>query len=350
MKGLMYRGPGDIRFEDVPDARLVGPEAAIVQTTLCGICGTDLHPYHVDMGARDYCIGHEAVGIVIEVGSDVRRFHKGDRVLLPASIGCGTCRQCAAGHVILCETYPNMRAYGQGDPTIPGCQAEAVAVAAADNNLFSLPDEMSDALGIMLTDNLATASYCTRRGDVREGDTVAVIGLGAIGLQAILMSRSMGAETVYALDLLEHRRAQAAAFGGVAINPADAIEVITEATSGRGVDVVLDAAGGQATTTLAMALVRRGGRVSQIGVSESPDLSFPIHQALFKNVTFATGVCSVQAEIPLLAEMLRDGRLDAELVEGLVTHKLGLSKGAEAYRLFDERPNGLTKVVLDPSA
>lgn len=350
MKGLMYRGPADIRFESMPDAALGDPRSAVVQTTLCGICGTDLHPYHVDMGARDYCIGHEAIGVVVETGNEVRNFKAGDRVILPASLGCGQCPPCLAGAVTLCRTYPSMRAYGQGDPTIPGCQAEAVPVPAADNNLVLLPDEMSDAIGIMLTDNLATASYCARRGRVTAGDTVAVIGLGSVGLQAVLLARAMGASRVFALDLLEDRRRSSVTFGGEPVDPADAESAIAEATGGRGADVVLDAAGGQATTNLALALVGRGGRVSQIGVSEYPSLQFPIHQALFKNVDFVTGVCSVQAEIPRLSEALSAGRLDGALVESLVTHTMPLSQGAEAYHLFDARADGLRKIVLNPLA
>lgn len=350
MKGLMYRGPGDIRFENMPDAALGDVRSAVVQTTLCGICGTDLHPYHVDMGARDYCIGHEAIGVVIETGGDVINFKVGDRVILPASLGCGQCAPCRAGAVTLCQTYPAMRAYGQGDPTIPGCQAEAVPVPAADNNLVLLPDEMPDAIGIMLTDNLATASYCARRGNVTAGDTVAVIGLGSVGLQAILVARAMGASRVFALDLLPDRRSSSIAFGGEPVDPVDAESAVAEATGGRGVDVVLDAAGGQATTNLALALVRRGGRVSQIGVSEYPNLQFPIHQALFKNIDFVTGVCSVQAEIPHLSEALASGRLDGTLIESLVTHSMPLSQGAEAYRRFDARADGMRKIVLDPSA
>ena len=349
MKALMYRGPGDIRFESIDDARIALPTDAIVQTTLCSICGTDLHPYHTDMGARDYCIGHEAVGTVVDVGSEVTKFRRGDRVLLPASLGCGRCDNCLKGDVILCQTYPTMRAYGQGDPSIPGCQAEAIAVPQADNNLIVLPSEMSDTLGIMLTDNLATASFCVRGGAPKPGNVVAVIGLGAIGLQAVLLARAAGASRVFALDLVEARRQESVRFGGEPVDPRAAAETIMEETQGRGADVVLDAAGGGATTALAFALVARGGRVSQIGVSEQAEIGFPIHQALFKNVTFTTGVCSVQAEVPHLVRSLSDGSLDGALIEGLVTHRFGLSEGAEAYRRFDERAPGLSKVVLDPT-
>lgn len=350
MKGLMYRGPGEIHYEDMPDARLPDENGALVKATMCGICGTDLHPYHTDMGFRDYCIGHEAVGEVIEVGSEVRTFAVGDRVLLPASIGCGACGPCLAGHVILCETYPNFRAYGQGDPSIPGCQAEAIGVTAADNNLWHLPEEFPDELGIILSDSISTASFCARMGDIAPGDRVAVIGLGPVGMQTVMMARAMGAEQVFGIDLLADRRAYAARLGAHPIDTPDVVEAIMELTHGKGVDVALDANGGPVTTRLAIDLLKRGGRLSSIGVSEQPDISFPILTCLAKNIQFRTGVCSVQAEIPHLLEAIRTSRLDAAELVSIVTHRMKLSEGAEAYRLFDQRPEGLRKIVLDPTA
>lgn len=349
MKGLMYRGPGEIHFEDIPDSRLPDEYGAIVQATTCSICGTDLHPYHTDMGANNYCMGHEAVGVIAEIGSEVRNFAKGDRVLIPASIGCGRCKTCLSGHVYLCENYPSGRAYGQGDPTIPGCQAEAVAVSMADNNLFHLPEEMSDDLGIMLTDNIATAWYCARRGRIEPGNSVAVIGLGSVGLQTVMAAKAMGAEQIFGLDLLSDRRLAAVAIGAIDLGDGDVVAKVMEATGGRGVDVVLDASGGKVTTALAIDLVRRGGRISQIGVSEQFEIPFPILPALFKNIEFHTGVCSVQAEVPHLMEALRSGKLNPDHVGSIVTHRMKMSEGTEAYRLFDTRPDGLKKIVLDPT-
>jgi threonine dehydrogenase-like Zn-dependent dehydrogenase len=349
MKGLMYRGPGEIHFEDIPDAQLPDELGAIVKATLCSICGTDLHPYHTDMGASNYCMGHEAIGEVVEVGSEVRNFRVGDRVLIPASIGCGRCKPCLSGHVYLCESYANGRAYGQGDPTIPGCQAEAIAVSVADNNLFHLPSDFSDEVGIMLTDNIATAWYCARRGRIEPGNTVAVIGLGSVGLQTVMAAFAMGAERVFGLDLLEDRRKAGEALGATIVGDGDVAAKVREATDGKGVDVVLDASGGRVTTALAIELVKRGGRISQIGVSEQFEIPFPILGALFKNVEFNTGVCSVQAEVPHLMQALSSGTLKPDQVGGIVTHKMNLSEGSEAYKLFDSRPAGLKKIVLDPT-
>lgn len=349
MKGLMYRGPRDIRHEDMPDPSLPDSHSAIVRTTLCSICGSDLHPYHVDLGVRDFCIGHEAVGEVVEIGPDVANFRIGDRVLVHASIGCGRCRQCLAGHVVLCENTRGIRAYGQGNRNVPGCQAEAIPIAAADNNLFRLPDDFSDELGIMLSDNMATAWYCARRGRVEPGDSVAVIGLGSVGLQAVMAARAMGAERIFAIDLLADRRQAARKLGAEPVDETDVGSAVMERTGGRGVDVVLDCSGGRITTALAVGMVRKGGRISQVGVSEQAEIAFPILQALGRSIEFRTGVCSVQAEVPHLVTALRSGRLKAAEVEGIVTHRMKLSEGAEAYRLFDERPAGLQKIVLDPA-
>lgn len=349
MKCLMYRGPGEVHYEDIPDSRLPGPHGAVIQTTLCSICGTDLHPYHTDMGARDYCIGHEAVGEVVEVGSEVRGFAKGDRVLIPASIGCGQCASCLSGHVILCTTFDSFKAYGQGDPAIPGCQAEAVAVSFADNNLFHLPESLSDEIGLMLTDSTATGWYCARRGKIEPGNTVAVIGLGAVGYQATMAAFAMGAEQVFALDLLPDRRAAAAAIGAQTPFGPDTVQQVLDATGGKGVDVVLDASGGPVTTALAIDLIRRGGRISQIGVAEQAQMPFPILGALFKNIEFHTGVCSVQAEVPHLLQALATGKLDQNRLAAIMTHRMNLSEGSAAYRLFDERPAGLHKIALDPT-
>lgn len=350
MKALMYRGKGNISFENIPDARLKDQHSVIVEATMCSICGSDLHPYHTDAPVKDYCIGHEAVGEVVETGTEVRNFKVGDRVLVPASVGCGHCTTCLSGHVILCENSNIPGAYGQGYPGLEGCQAEAVTVPGADVNLWHLPENLSDELGIMLTDNMATAWYCARRAKIQPGDKVAVIGLGAVGTLCVMAALAMGAETVYAIDLLEDRREAARKLGAHPINHPSPVEAIQELTRGGGLDAVLDACGGPVTTPMAIDLAKRGGRVSVVGVTEHPTMSFPVLSMLFKNIEFYTGVCSVQAELPALMEALNKGSLKGEAISNLITHKMKLSEGPMAYELFDQRPKGLHKIVLDPRA
>ena len=345
----MYRGPGSINYENIPDATLPNQRAAIVKTTMCSICGSDLHPYHTDMGNHDYCIGHEAVGEIVEIGSEVNKFKVGDRVLISSTAGCGQCRQCLSGNVILCENSDHLIAFGQGLPDFGGCQAEAVSVPAADTNLWHLPEEVSDKLGIMLSDNMATAWYCARRAKIQPGDKVAVIGLGSVGTLCVMAAMAMGAEAVYAIDLLADRMAEAAKLGALPIDNPNAAEAVMELTQGLGVDAVLDACGGPITTPMAIDLVKRGGRVSIVGVSEQPDIAFPVLNALFKNVEICMGVVSVPAELPTLMDALKTNRLNADQITSPITHQMKLSEGAKAYDLFSERPEGLHKIVLDPT-
>jgi threonine dehydrogenase-like Zn-dependent dehydrogenase len=346
MKSLVYHGPGDVRHEEVPDPTLSAPSSAIVRVTLSSICGSDLHPYHTSMGPTGYCIGHEAVGKVVETGSAVDRFVVGDRVLLPGSISCGACPACSTGNSMLCHGFPYARVYGQGQPGIGGCQAEAVEVPVADANLQLLPPGMSDELGVMLTDTLATAWLSAKRARIPPGGSVAVIALGAVGLQCVMAAFALGAAHVFALDLLEERRAAAPGLGAIPV--AGGAAEVRAATGGLEVDCVIDATGGPQTAQLAVDLVRKGGTISILGVPEALSTPFPLLRALAKNLDVALVSCSVQAQLPELFTALDTGRLDAEAITALVTHRMPLSAGPEAYALFDSRRDGVTKIVLTP--
>ncbi|MBR9909295.1 MAG: alcohol dehydrogenase catalytic domain-containing protein [Gammaproteobacteria bacterium] len=347
MKALVIHGPGKISFETVADAQVTSSKSALVKASQCGLCGSDLHPYHVNMPHSGYCMGHEAVGEVVETGADVKNFKVGDRVIVSASIGCGNCRRCLAGEVILCENTPRT-VFGQGLERIGGCQAEAIEVPFADNNLFALAPEISDEVGIMLTDNLPTAWFGARRARVGKGDVVAVIGLGPVGLQCVMSAIAMGAERVLGIDLVADRRREAVTLGAEAIENPDSIAGVLELTAGRGADVVLDANGSAVTTELAIKMLRQGGRVSVVGVSEQASIPFPILEGLRKNFEFHAGICSVQAELPALFKALENGLLDKTALAQMVTHKLPLSLGSEAYALFDARKDGVKKIVFDP--
>ena len=345
MKSLVYHGRRDIRCEEVADPIISGPGAAIVQIHACGICGSDLHPYHLDMG-RSFCIGHEAVGEVVETGPEVSRFKVGDRVLVAGSLCCGACDPCRRGYAMLCERSPYPRVFGQGLPGVGGCQSEAVEVPIADHNLRRLPLGMSDELGVMLTDTLATAWQCAKMGKVSGQGSVAVIGLGAVGLQCVLSAFAMGAEQVFGIDLIEERRQAAAEFGAVPLDGGVALQQIMDMTSGRGVATVLDATGGPQTMELALQIARKGGVISVAGVPESASMPFPIMAALVKNLEINFVTCSVQAQLAEVFEALDAGRLKAEAVNSLITHRLPLAKGPEAYALFDARTDGVKKIIL----
>lgn len=348
MKALLINGPGQISFESIVDAKVSNSYSALIQASQCGLCGSDLHPYHINTGKSGYCMGHEVVGEVVEVGADVHRFKVGDRVLVSASVGCGNCRHCLAGEVIFCENSPRT-VFGQGKEGIGGCQAEAVEVPFADNNLYHLPSEICDEVGIMLTDNLPTAWFGARRARVGKGDVVAVIGLGPVGLQCVMSALAMGAERVLGIDLVADRRREAVKLGAESVENSDSVAGVLEITKGMGADVVLDANGGAVTTELAIKMLRQGGRVSVVGVSEQSSIPFPILEGLRKNFEFHAGICSVQAELPFLFEAIRKGLINPKALSAMVTHHLPLSKGCEAYALFDARKHGVKKIVFDPS-
>jgi threonine dehydrogenase-like Zn-dependent dehydrogenase len=344
MRALVYRGAQDVRCESVPDAVLPDERGAVVQVASAGICGSDLHIYggHGFVPGDGYTIGHEAVGTVVEVGSAVGRFAVGDRVLVTASVGCGRCRPCLAGNVLLCENPGENGVYGVG-MALGGCQAELVAVPAADMNLAAVPEALGDDTALVLTDNAPTGWYGARLGRIGPGDRVAVVGLGPVGLMAIAGAQVMGAAEVYAVDLVEERRRQAAAMGAIAVGE-DPVAEIRAATGGQGVDVVVEAVGADATIALALRLAGRQGRVSIVGVSQNRAFPMDLQLAQVKCLEMAIGLCSVQQELPTLLALSEAGRIDPGAI---VTHHLPLEEGAEAYALFASRADGVSKVVLD---
>lgn len=346
MKALTYHGARDIRYEDVADPKPFDADSAVVRITAAGICGSDLHIYQGHGFTEDigYCLGHEAVGEVVEAGSGVRRFAVGDRVLLPGSTGCTHCPACRTGRVARCERG-QAACYGLSH-ALPGSQAQAVAVPSADTNLVTVPDGVSAEAALLLTDNAPTAWYGARRAGITPGDTVAVIGLGPVGLLSVMAAQIMGAGRVLAVDLVPERRARAAELGAQPVEGEDVKAQVRELTGGRGADVVLEAVGADATIALALSLVRQAGRVSVVGVNQNMSFAFPMALAQVKEVEFHIGLCSVQYELPTLLALTVAGRMRPETV---ISHRLGLSDGPEAYRIFDSRAGGVSKVVLDPT-
>ena len=349
MKALICHGPGKITCEHLPDPVLNDVYGAVIKTKLCAICGSDLHPYHVNLGRPAYSIGHEAVGEIVELGSAVKNFAIGDRVLLTATLSCGRCKPCLEGRVPLCETYPSFRALGQSIEGIGGAQAEGVAVPMADHNLVHLPDELSDEVGLMLTDTLGTAWMAARRARVGPGDVVAVIGLGAVGLQVIMCAVAMGVTRVLGIDLLAERRQLAVELGAEAVGDPDVVRGVLELTGGFGADAVIDSNGGPVTTQLSIDIARRGGRVSNVGISEQFTVPFPIKTATAKCLEFHTGISSAQMEVPHLMQQLLRGGLDKDRLTKFFTHRLALSDGANAYAFFDQRKDVVLKLSLDPA-
>jgi 2-desacetyl-2-hydroxyethyl bacteriochlorophyllide A dehydrogenase len=291
-----------------------------------------------------FAIGHEFVGEVVETGSAVTGVRPGDRVLVSGVIGCGACPRCARGEVVRCERG-GTRVFGV-QAELPGGQAEAVAVPAADHAVRRIPEGVSVEQAVLLTDILPTGWFGARFAEVRPGQDVAVIGLGPVGLMALLSAQGMGAARVFAVDPVAERRAVARELGATALSPDQVDAAVAEATRGQGVDAVIEAVGADATIHQAIALARRGGVVSVVGVNMRMDFPFPLGLAFMKDLTFRAGLCPVPETWAELVPLVAAGRLRPERV---FTHRMGLSEGAEAYRLFDARRDGVLKVLLDPA-
>lgn len=345
MKALRYYGARDVRHEEMDDPTPQSDRDAVIKVEACSICGSDLHIYHghgfsEDMG---FCVGHEAVGEVVEVGRGVHRLKVGDKVMIPAAVGCGACRSCLAGNVACCE-YNLGSCYGLS-AKLQGSQAEAVRVPAADFNAVSVPEGVSMEQALMLTDAMATAWYGARQADIKPGASVAVIGLGPIGLMAVESAWVLGAHVVYAIDPIAERRTLAEASGAIALHPDEALERVKQDTKGQKLDCVVEVVGSDATVDFALRLVRRRGTVSVIGVQQSRRFAFPLERAFAAGLTFRAGTCSVPEELPALFPLIQSGRLRPERY---ISHRIPLSQGAEAYRLFEAREAGALKMVLQP--
>lgn len=347
MKGLVFNGPRDIRFEDFADPTLASPNSAIVRVGLCSICGSDLHIYHGDhIGSTDYgadaerfCVGHEFTGEVVEVGRDVHTLRQGDRVFAAGGTGCGECPACRSGEVSAC---PTLTAFGLG-PALNGGQAEYVCVPNADRTLHVTPEGVSEEQAVLLTDAMATAHFGLTRTGLVSGDTVAVVGLGPIGLIGVELALLLGASRVFAIDPVAERRAHAERLGATAYAPgAEGEGEILDATGG-GVARVFEASGARAAVEGALRVAGRGATASFIGLPQ-PDVVLPLALLLYKDIAIRAGVANVTAQWPHLLPLLQSGRLRAG---DLFSHRMPLSAGAEAYRRFDAREDGVVKIMLE---
>lgn len=346
-KALVFHGPRDVRFESVGDPSPQDTASAVIRVERAAICGSDLHLYHGDLPVDQpgFAIGHEFVGEVMEVGSDVRRFSTGDKVLVSGVIGCGACNSCVAGRVARCERFLT-RVFGM-NAALPGGQAQAVAVPGADASLRIIPEGVSVEQAVLLTDILPTGYFGAKMAEIRPGQTVVVIGLGPVGQCALQCAQLFGPSKVFAIDGIEERRNAAKALGAIALEPDGAPERIREATNGQGPDAVIEAVGADATIQTAIQLVRVGGVVSVIGVNLNLAFPFPMGLALMKDLTFRIGLCPVPETWDELIPLVQSGRLRPE---GVFTHRMALSEGTSAYEIFDQRRDGVMKVLLDPSS
>jgi threonine dehydrogenase-like Zn-dependent dehydrogenase len=403
MKAVVFHGIGDIRLDDVPEPKIQEPTDAIVRITTAAICGTDLHFIRgtVPGMKSGTVLGHEGVGVVEEVGNSIRNFKRGDRVLLSAVLGCGSCNYCRSGYFAQCDWInPNgPRAttafYGGPARTGPfnGLQAEYTRVPYAHTNLVRLPDSVSDSQAIPLSDIYPTGYFGAVIAEVTDGDVVVVWGCGPVGHFAILSAFQRGASRVIAIDGHADRLERAQMLGAevVNFNEVDPVEAIMELTRGIGPDRAIDAVGvdaespkagpaaaqarqedqqhqqelqqiapethrqdgqwtpGDAPTqvhTWAVDSIAKAGTLAILGVYPPTDKFFPIGTAMNKNLTIKMGNGNHPRYIPKLLAMVEAGVVDPE--EVLTQHE-PLRDVMEAYKQFDQRSPGWLKVALRPA-
>ncbi len=347
MRALVFHGPEDIRCETVPDPTPPDEHGAVVRIERTAICGSDLHIYHGHLSPEaGYSVGHEAIGEVVEAGSAVSRFRSGDRVLVSGVIGCGECGPCRLGRVTSCERS-GAAVFGTNQG-LPGAQAEALAVPMADASLCAIPDGVGPEQAVLLTDILPTGYLGAEGAEIQPGHDVAVVGCGPVGLMSILAASLFGPARIFALDSVPERLAAAEKLGAIPCDVSgDADAKILESTGGLGPHSVIEAVGADVTIQKALALVRRGGVVSVVGVNTNLAFPFPMALALMKGITFRIGVCPVPRYWKHLVPLVAEGRIRPEFV---FSHRMGLSEGTQAYDLFASRRDGVLKVLLDPSA
>ncbi len=344
MRAVTFQAPGEVRLEERPDPQLESAGDAIVRIEASGVCGSDLHIYHGRVKIEPgFTLGHEFVGTVVAVGDAVTRVSAGDRVLGCFHTACGTCFQCLRGDYQECDFK---RTFGHGATlgSLQGTQAEQALVPHADMTLRKVPESVADDVALFAGDVMGTGYHSIADGDVQPGDSVAVLGLGPVGLCAVQAAVAAGAGPVLAIDTVEDRLQMAQQFGAVPVhlteqNPRD---VAKSLTGGRGVAVAVDAVGHPSALDLAIRLARNAGTVVAIGVyAEKAE----VHMGLvwIKGLTLKAGPANVIGHVDRVLSMLEAQTLDPR---PLVTHHMPLDDAPEAYRIYDRRE--ALKIVLKP--
>ena len=387
MRALTYHGAKDVRVDNVPDPKLQEKDDVILRVTATAICGSDLHLYRGKMPATEEgdIFGHEFMGVVEEVGSEVTAVKKGDRVVIPFVIACGNCFFCQHDLMSACETTntgpgaainkkiipPPAALFGFSHlyGGIPGGQAEFVRVPKGNFNPFKVPGSLSDEKVLFLSDILPTAWQAVTNANITKGSTVAIYGAGPVGLLSAACAKMLGAEQIFVVDHNDYRLQYARdTYGAIPVNfdKVDAAEFIIEQTKGyRGVDGVIDAIGFEAKGSIletimtnlkiegssgaalrqCIAAVRRGGVVSVPGVYAGPIHGFLFGDAFDKGLTFKMGQTHVHKYLPQLLEYIENGDLSPEAI---ITHRMNLSDAAKGYEIFEKREEECRKVILTP--
>lgn len=393
MKAVVYKKPYELSLENVPDPIIIDPREVIVRVTSTCICGSDLHLYHglyphVPNGTT---LGHEFMGVIEEVGQEVKKWKKGDRILVPFPVACGECDMCKAGLWTHC-TRSNIHGeqgalYGHGEfyGGIPGGQAEYVRVPYADVSSLYIPEDMPDEQVILLSDILPTAYWIVDVCGVKPGDTVAVFGCGPVGILVQRCALFKGAKRVIGVDHIPYRldfaREHNPGVETINFKELDPGEAIQEMTQGRGADVVIDAVGLEAEPTsflVAAAVkmkrlglpnlpglrpedqpavtsvsainweveaIRHGGTLGLAGGYGAQCNNFPIGDIFSKGITIKGGQALVQTYLQELLGFIRQGKIRAD---DIITHKISLQDALTGYDKFSRREDNCIKVVMHP--
>ena len=394
MKAVVWHGTEDVRVDEVPDPTIQASTDAIVRITSTAICGSDLHLYKVlsmYMEEGDI-LGHEPMGVVEEVGSEVTHIKPGDRVVMPFNISCGHCFMCEHDLQSQCETT-QVRAEGKGAALfgftrlygqVAGGQAEFLRVPQAQYGPIKVPDGPADERFLYLSDVIPTAWQSVKYADTPKGGTLAVYGLGPIGQFAVRVAKHLGVERVIAVDLVPERLELARTFGAETVEwskESDPAAEIMELTGGRGADSVIDAVGTEAhgssvqaamqalashtpkpiarklmetmgsdrTSALhaAIASVRRGGTLSIIGVYGGAATPMPMMDLFDKQIQIRMGQANVKSWVDEIMPLLTDDS-DPLGAESFATHRMPLADAPAAYEMFQKKEDGAIKVVLQP--
>ena len=389
MKALTWHGKHDVRIDNVDDPEIVNPRDAIIKVTATAICGSDLHLYdgYIPTMQSGDILGHEFMGEVVETGSG-STLKKGQKVVVPFTIACGSCYHCGKHQYSGCENgnpadnqdiarelygHPMAALFGYSHMTggYAGGQAEYVRVPFSDTGPIVIPDGVEDEKVLFLSDILPTGWMAAENAEIEPGDTVAVWGCGPVGLFAVQSAFLMGAERVIAIDHFPHRLELARKFGAETINyeQTATYEALMQMTGGIGPDAVIDSVGLEAhglfvdnaidqikaSTFLgtdrihairqAIIACRKGGRVSMPAVYGGFVDKFPLGAVMQKGLTLKTGQTHVQHYLPGLLDAIMEGKIDTTF---LISHRMPLERAPEGYRMFHDQQNEVTKIVLKP--
>ncbi|HJQ39513.1 MAG TPA: zinc-dependent alcohol dehydrogenase [Thermoanaerobaculia bacterium] len=391
MKAVCYWGKEEVRVLDVPDPKILNPRDAIIRVTLTAICGSDLHLYdgYVPTMMRGDILGHEFMGEVMEVGSEVKNLKVGDRVIVPFPICCGRCWFCQNGQWSLCDnTNPNawmiealmgysgagLFGYSHMYGGYAGGQAQYVRVPFADVSPLKIPDGIPDEKVLFLTDIFPTGWMAAENCEIEPGDTVAVWGCGPVGLFAIRSAWLLGAERVIAIDRFRERLRLAQSDGKTEIldySDVDVFDTLKDMTGGRGPDRCIDAVGMEAhghfpdaimdrvkqamkltfdrahVLRQALHCCRKGGTVSIPGVYAGFIDKVPFGTAFGKGLTLKMGQTHVQNYTRALLERIERGDIDPSFI---ITHRVTLDDAPEMYKTFRDKQDDCVKVVMRPAA